>query len=155
MATPRLIYHIRTILIFVDESTLSNNLPSPSVTRPSVIVNLTEESSEPGKEDLSAQDIDIDMCDFEEINTFGAQDIQSIKVYSLTTQSQYMEDMMNCFYHAWGKVNLGEEVMQGYIDFAKYQDYVPVEFTGFEDKIILNRFVDMAKYFGMAEKQFR
>ena len=65
-----------------------------------------------------------------ELNDEDFDSIQSLCMSFLVEEAPYMEEKKVLFFNAWGKVNLGEEVMQSYISFAKNRTILPKTWLG-------------------------
>ena len=69
-------------------------------------------------------DLDVETADKE----FAS--IHSLCVSVLMEEAPYMEEKKVLFFNTWGKVNLGEQVMESYIMFAKNRRNLPKTWLG-------------------------
>ena len=115
-----------------------NSTCAPTLT-PSDEFNLSYSSDEDLKKDVTVLE---EACasgeyteifpleEYEEVNLtengFTQSDIQSICLTYLIEEAPYMDDIRNSFYQAWHNINLGQTVMQSYIDFSKYKNGLPL-----------------------------
>ena len=75
-------------------------------------------------DDCSLSDLDL------ELNDEDFEDIQSLCMSFLAEEAPYMEEKKVLFFNTWGKVNLGEDIMQSYISFAKNRTNLPKTWLG-------------------------
>ena len=69
-------------------------------------------------------DLDVEIADKE----FAS--IHSLCVSVLMEEAPYMEEKKVLFFNTWGKVNLGEHLMESYIMFAKNRRNLPKTWLG-------------------------
>ena len=75
-------------------------------------------------DDCSLSDLDL------ELKEEDFEDIQSLCMSFLAEEAPYMEEKKVLFFNTWGKVNLGEDIMQSYISFAKNRTNLPKAWLG-------------------------
>ena len=105
--------------------------PSKAMARPSVIrstpgktLNLSAECGLDTSDDCSLSDFDL------ELNEEDFDRIQSLCMSFVVEEAPYMEEKKVLFFNTWGKVNLGEEIMQSYISFAENRRNLPKAWLG-------------------------
>ena len=84
----------------------------------------TKECGLESNDDCSLSDFDVELKD-EDFDS-----IQSLCINFLVEEAPYMEEKKVLFFNTWGKVNLGEEVMKSYINFAKNRTNLPKTWLG-------------------------
>ena len=65
-----------------------------------------------------------------ELNDEDFDSIKSLCMSFLVEEAPYMEEKKVLFFNAWGKVNLGQDIMQSYINFAKNRTNLPKTWLG-------------------------
>ena len=77
-------------------------------------------------DDCSLSDLDL------ELNEEDFEDIQSLCMSFLAEEdtSCHVMEKKVLFFNTWGKVNLGEDIMQSYISFAKNRTNLPKTWLG-------------------------
>ena len=88
--------------------------------------------SKPKKKDYdldTSDDCSLSGLDLE-LNDEDFDSIKSLCMSFLVEEAPYMEEKKVLFFNAWGKVNLGEQVMQSYISFAKNRTNLPKTWLG-------------------------
>lgn len=103
--------------------------PLPFLPYGSSTSSSSDEELKPEDEAVDIADIcDIPQFEFDNISTKDFSDIQSICVTYLIEEAPYMEDKRKKFFQAWGNTNLGEDIMNNYIDFAKNRKVLPFKY---------------------------
>jgi len=130
----------------------SDRSPNKGMARPTVIRSTTGKAfnlsascfeSNPTTKDCTldtSDDCSLSSLDLE-LNDEDFDSIQSLCMSFLVEEAPYMEEKKVLFFNAWGKVNLGEEVMQSYISFAKNRTNLPKTWLGMSGRQFRERYL--------------
>ena len=116
-----------------ERSSVENTMVRPSVIKSTggkpFTLSTSRFESEPETKDCNLAegdhfDLDVEIADKE----FAS--IHSLCVSVLMEEAPYMEEKKVLFFNTWGKVNLGEQLMESYIMFAKNRRNLPKTWLG-------------------------
>jgi len=109
---------------------------------------LSDSSFESGKPKTTECDLDTsDDCSLSdldlELNEEDFEDIQSLCMSFLAEEdtSCHVMEKKVLFFNTWGKVNLGEDIMQSYISFAKNRTNLPKTWLGMSGRQFRERYL--------------